>query len=131
MEEAPLIDEIWIITENGITLYNYRFIDEITEDLFGGFISAINAFASEIGMIDVRLIKGKKAQLVLTHDKQNKLTFVCKIQLDQEEMNAIQYLKELKKFSRIWKFGEQLCLLIKPANTALLWLQKLIFRKLP
>ncbi|WP_371802926.1 hypothetical protein [Candidatus Lokiarchaeum ossiferum] len=97
MNPVPLIDEIWILTENGLTLYNEQFLEEQSADLFGGFISAINAFASEIGMEEVQMIKGKNYKLTLAHYEDHRLTFVVRTPLDQKDTKIISYLGYLKK----------------------------------
>jgi hypothetical protein len=74
MKVSPLIDELWIITEHGLTLYNKKNREECDNDLFGGFISAINAFASEIGMRNVQSIQGENFKLTLAHYEDDKLT---------------------------------------------------------
>jgi len=96
VKSIPIIDEIWIITENGLTLYNQQFLDEGSADLFGGFVSAINAFASEIGMDEVRVIKGKHFKLTLAHYQDQRVSFVCRTPLDQAENKIFEYLDFLK-----------------------------------
>ncbi len=107
MKSIPIIDEIWIITENGLTLYNQQFLDEGSADLFGGFVSAINAFASEIGMEEVRVIKGKNFKLTLAHYQDHRVSFVCRTPLDQNEDHIYEYLSFLKgKF--VEYFGKEI-----------------------
>lgn len=96
MKSVPLIDEIWILTENGLTLYNEQFLEDHSADLFGGFISAINAFASEIGMEEVQMIKGKNFKLTLAHYDDHRLTFVVRTPLDQKDNKILSYLGYLK-----------------------------------
>ena len=55
MKNIPIIQEIWIIARNGLHIGSSKIsIDKkdlgIDGDMFSGFIAAINAFTSEIGL---------------------------------------------------------------------------------
>ena len=51
MASSVLIDELWIIKPDGTTILNERKDLTIDEQLFGGFLVAINSFLIEIGFI--------------------------------------------------------------------------------
>jgi len=45
---AKIVQDFWIISENGIVLYHRKFSDDIDEQLFGGLLTALQSFAEEL-----------------------------------------------------------------------------------
>ncbi len=45
---AKVLQDIWILTEGGITVYHRVFNDKLDDQLFGGLMSALNSFAEEL-----------------------------------------------------------------------------------
>ena len=74
-----IIEELWIINENGIPLHNQKIEDTIDSALFSGFLSAITNFAKEIGENSMDMIKlGDSVFIILKEKKKNSLLFVGK-----------------------------------------------------
>jgi hypothetical protein len=45
---AKLLQDIWILKKDGTTLFNRVYKEKMNAQLFGGFMSALNAFSSQI-----------------------------------------------------------------------------------
>jgi hypothetical protein len=43
-----VLQDIWILTENGIVLYHRKFDENMDDQLFGGLMAALNSFAEEL-----------------------------------------------------------------------------------
>ncbi len=45
---VTIMDELWIITQDGIVLFNHIYNQKVEAQLFGALLSAINTFAEEV-----------------------------------------------------------------------------------
>jgi len=104
MKKIPIIQEIWIIMRNGLPIFSQNISNgqkdlEINEDMFSGFVAAINAFTSEIGLENCRVIETKSSKLVFSHFHSLSLTFVGRskkdINIDNSEI--FDYLDSVKQ----------------------------------
>lgn len=66
-----VIDEIWIINANGITLFNLSKDERIDPQLFGGFISAIESFIISLGYKEINAMSLGESKITFYHGEQN------------------------------------------------------------
>jgi len=99
----PIIHQLWIIARNGLHIYSSRVKRvigkedlKINGDMFSGFIAAINAFTSEIGLNNCRVLETKTNKLVFSHYHTLDLTFVGKSTKDIENHEIFEYLESVK-----------------------------------
>ena len=45
---AKVIQDLWILQQSGVVVYNRVFDSKVNEQLFGGLMSALHAFATEL-----------------------------------------------------------------------------------
>lgn len=45
---VKILQDIWILLKNGVVLYQRTFNTDLDPQLFGGFMSALNSFASQL-----------------------------------------------------------------------------------
>jgi len=102
---AAKIDDLWILTETGVVLFDHRHID-IDPSLFGAMMSALNNFAnaiSEDGMMGFEL---NHLNSVIHIFKQKHLLFVasCSKKLKEKKIQkmlkaiATQFFEKYQKF---------------------------------
>jgi hypothetical protein len=119
---AKLLQDIWILTEHGITLFSRVFNPKLNEQLFGALMSALNAYAEKIveggissfELSDVRFTIVKKKELLFIANSNKKIKDSKVIQ----ELKSIsdkfleQYSEELKNWdgeiSRFSNFEEKI-----------------------
>jgi len=113
MKNIPIIQEIWIIARNGLLIGSSKISYDkndlgIDEDMFSGFIAAINAFTFEIGLDKCRVLETKSLKLAFSHYPDLDLTFVSKStrnkNIDNSEiLNYLEYIKSkiLQKYKKI------------------------------
>ena len=105
MKNIPIIQEIWIIARNGLHIFSQQISDNekilgIDGDMFSGFIAAINAFTSEIGLDKCRVIETKSYKLVFSHSHSLSLTFVGRSNKNIENIDnseIYEYLESVKQ----------------------------------
>ncbi|QEE15505.1 hypothetical protein DSAG12_01331 [Promethearchaeum syntrophicum] len=116
MKKIPRIQEIWIIAKNGLHIASSKIkIDkkeiEIDEDMFSGFIAAINVFTFEIGLNKCRVLETKSSKLCFSHYSDLDLTFVAKSTKNIDNSEILSYLEIIKskivqKYKKIIKNWE-------------------------
>jgi len=73
-----IIKELWIISENGIPLYNQKTADSIDSSLFSGFLSAIMSFAKAISDHTMDMFKLGDSTFFILKEMQKSLLFIGK-----------------------------------------------------
>ena len=102
--EMREIEEIWVINDFGITLFNYS-KDKVDPTLFGAFITAIQNFISELGDQKIDSITMGTSQLTLF--KANELVFVARSDKKVKRKNVEKHLKTVvKEFLEL--YGKQI-----------------------
>ena len=101
MKKIPIIQEIWIIMRNGLPIFSQNISNdqeglEINRDMFSGFVAAINAFTSEIGLNNCRVIETKSSKLVFSHFHSLNLTFVGRSNKNIDNSEIYDYLESIK-----------------------------------
>lgn len=97
---GKIIRDIWILTEDGLTIFNKVKDSNIDPQVFGGLMSALNIFSqslSEGGMSNFEL-----SNVRFTILKQNHLLFVANA---SNNVKGKKVFNELKKISK--KFNEK------------------------
>ncbi len=92
---VKVLRDIWILTENGLTIYNRVIDPRVNPQIFGALMSAINIFAeklSEGGISNFEL-----SNIRFTIVKKNHFIFVAN---SSNEVKAKKVLKELKNISK-------------------------------
>ena len=102
MKKIPIIQEIWIIMRNGLPIFSQNISNgqkdlEINEDMFSGFVAAINAFTSEIGLDNCRVIETKSSKLVFSHFQTLSLSFVGRSNKNIDNSEIYDYLDSVKQ----------------------------------
>ncbi len=87
-----VIDEIWIINANGITLFNLSKDDRIDPQLFGGFISAIESFIKSLGYKEINAMSLGESKIMFYHGDQS-LMFISRSGKKVKEKLIIKGLK--------------------------------------
>jgi len=91
-----VIDEIWIINANGITLFNLSKDDRIDPQLFGGFISAIESFIKSLGYKEINAMSLGESKIMFYHGEQN-LMFVSRSGKKVKDKLIIKGLKVVEQ----------------------------------
>ncbi|MHA1784497.1 MAG: hypothetical protein ACTSVY_15965 [Candidatus Helarchaeota archaeon] len=102
-----LINEIWLITRDGLTIFNQRVGTSVNEDVFGGFISAIDNFSKHIGELGCSHIEMDSSRLFINACDETNIFFVCRSRLDVNRKKVEQYIAEVKKCF-LEKYGNKL-----------------------
>jgi len=91
-----LIQELWIISGSGLTLYNQRIGESINKDLFGGFISAIDNFVQEMGG-DCKRIEMGDSLLLIEKCKDPSIIIVCRSGKKNKQKKIEKYMGKIKE----------------------------------
>lgn len=90
---AKLIQDIWILRDSGIVVFNRVFNPHLDAQLFGGLMTSLNFFAEELstGGLSNFELNNKRFSII----KKNKFLFIANSSKDkkakkvQQELNAI------------------------------------------
>jgi hypothetical protein len=88
-----ILDELWILTQDGIVLFNHVYNQKVETQLFGALLSAINTFAEEVSDGGLSNFELSDRQFILF--KKNKLLFIgssekkIKKEIISKQLNAI------------------------------------------
>ena len=74
MPMAKILQDFWIITKDGLVLFNRVFDPQIESQLFGALLSAINTFAEEVSEGGLSHFQLSNKQFVLL--KKNNILFI-------------------------------------------------------
>jgi len=101
MKKIPIVQEIWIIMRNGLPVFSQNIGNDqkksgIEVDMFSGFVAAINAFTSEIGLDKCRVIETKSSKIVFSHFHSLNLTFVGRSNKNIDNSEIYDYLDSVK-----------------------------------
>lgn len=87
---VKVLQDIWILTENGIVLFHRVFNEKVDEQLFGGLMAALNSFAEELvktGLSNFEL-QNKRYTII----KRNKLLFIANSSKNVKEKKVTEEL---------------------------------------
>jgi len=90
---AKLIQDLWILTEDGITLYHRAFDPKVNDQLFGSLMSALNSFAENLveGGLSSFEMSNKRFNLL----KKQSLFFVSNSAKKHKEKKIIPELEKV------------------------------------
>ncbi len=96
-----VINEIWIITSSGITLFNISKDEKIDPILFGGFFSAIQTFIKELGEKELKTLVLGDSKITIYQGKGGYL-YLSRSTKKIKDETIINYLKlvEMKFFEQ-------------------------------
>ncbi|TFF97622.1 MAG: hypothetical protein EU547_03815 [Promethearchaeota archaeon] len=103
---VKILDELWILTSEGMVLFNHVYKQKVPTQLFGALLSAINTFAEEVSDGGLSNFELSDRQFILY--KKNKILFIgsssrkLKKQIISEELDKISDLF-FKKYPHIIK----------------------------
>jgi len=87
---VKVLQDIWILTENGIVLFHRVFNEKVDEQLFGGLMAALNSFAEELvktGLSNFEL-QNKRYTII----KRNNLLFIANSSKNVKEKKVTEEL---------------------------------------
>jgi len=92
---VKVIQDVWIITENGINVFSRLHDESLNEQLFGALMSALNSFAEEIakGGLSNFQLSDKRFSII----KRNQFIFVASSNPKVKEKKAISELEIIIK----------------------------------
>ncbi|MHA1299186.1 MAG: hypothetical protein ACTSO9_07125 [Candidatus Helarchaeota archaeon] len=91
-----LVDELWIVTRDGITIYNQKTESSMNEHMFGGFIAAINKFVEAIGGDTCeKIIMGKSKLFIMSCDNSS-LFFISRSDQNVKDKKIQEYIDKIK-----------------------------------
>jgi hypothetical protein len=87
---VKVLQDIWILTEDGIVLFHRIFNEEVDEQLFGGLMAALNSFAEEL--IKTRLSNFQLQNKRYTIIKKFNMLFIANSSKNVKEKKVIEEL---------------------------------------
>jgi len=87
-----IVNEIWIITSSGVTLFNLSKDEKIDPLLFGGFFSAIQSFVKTLGESTLKTLIIGNAKITVYQGKGGYL-FVSRSAQKTKDDSIMEYLK--------------------------------------
>jgi len=94
---GKILRDLWILTEDGLTIFSRVIDPTIGPQVFGGLMSALNTFAESLaegGMSNFQL-----SSIRFTIEKKNHFLFVANA---SNEVKPKKVMSELKKVSKIF-----------------------------
>jgi len=101
-----IVNEIWIITPGGITLFNLSKDETIDPLIFGGFFSAIQSFVKTLGESTLKTLVIGNSKITVYQGKEGYL-FVSRSPQKIKDDSVMDYLKLVET-----KFFEQYGLIL-------------------
>lgn len=100
-----VIQDMWIIEENGMVLYSHVLDKKVDEVLFGGLMAALNMFAEQLSQEGIKSIELQNFRFHLL--KQDRLLFIANCEKKEKEKKL---QKELAKIADnfIQLYGQEL-----------------------
>ena len=102
---VKIIQDIWILKSEGVVLFKRVFNEKMDAQLFGGFMSALNALAGQLdksGLSNFEL--GDKKYAII---KNSDLVFIANFNKNSKPKKAEEELKEVvNKFFNTFQFDE-------------------------
>ena len=102
---GKIIQDLWILTDSGVTVYSRVYDTKVNDQLFGALMSAINQFAETIveGGISNFELKNKKFTII----QHNNFLFIANTPSKEKEKKIKQELERISdKFFEL--YGEKL-----------------------
>lgn len=90
---VKVLQDIWILTENGIVLFHRVFNEKVDDQLFGGLMAALNSFAEELvktGLSNFEL-QNKRYTII----KKNNILFIANSSKNVKEKKVAEELNTI------------------------------------
>lgn len=107
MSQQPLIEEIWVISNSGVTLFNQNTNYAIDRQLFGAFIYSINNFATNLTNNELKSMDIGENRINFCKCSETGILIVCKSSTKIRKELINQYLEKIRK-SIIMNLGKEL-----------------------
>ncbi len=114
-----ILNELWIISHYGLSVYHQALTDKISDNLFAGFISAIINFAQELGEDEIKKLEMAGTNLVVISSADKKWFFIGRAGKKVKEKKIFNYLDDVRhiffeQFGTILeKYSDDLNVIIK------------------
>ncbi|MHA1380867.1 MAG: hypothetical protein ACTSRG_21075 [Candidatus Helarchaeota archaeon] len=100
------IEEVWLIEESGICLYNQS-LGTVDETLFSGFLSSLQTFIETIGEERLKKIEMGNSKITIAHLEEYKIILALRSPKKTKDKYLEKKIEEIQmKF--ITKYGSQL-----------------------
>jgi len=93
---AKVIQDLWILQQSGVVVYNRVFDSKVNEQLFGGLMSALHAFATELSSGGLTNFELSSIRFIILKD--NEFLFVA---------NSAKKVKEKKVQEELRKVADR------------------------
>ena len=92
---SAILQDIWILTESGVSVYSRVYNPKVNEQLFGALMSAINQFAEQVaeGGISSFEISNKKFSII----RKDNFLFVANASVKQKDKRVKDELKRISE----------------------------------
>ena len=95
---VKVLDDIWIMRREGTVLFNYVAEEKLNEQIFGSFMSAIDAFANKIDKGGLTSFQVGTKKFIITKDQE--LYFIAKYDASINQKKAASELNHLSNMFR-------------------------------
>lgn len=101
--EEPIM--LLLLHETGVCLYSKKFTstEEVEDQLFAGFLAAIQAFSNEVFAQEIDRVKLKKYTLLIEAANQFQLCYVFKGATHTAQKTFSQFIQAVKNTPKIWE----------------------------
>ena len=92
---SAILQDIWILTESGVSVYSRVYNPKVNEQLFGALMSAINQFAEQVaeGGISSFELSNKKFSII----RKDNFLFVANASVKQKDKRVKEELKRISE----------------------------------
>jgi hypothetical protein len=103
---VKVIQDLWILTDGGIVLFNRVYDPKISAQLFGALMTALDSYAKSIGVGDGGLNSFEIINIRFTLVKNKNLLFIANSSKSIKDRKVVEELKKIseiffKKYSNI------------------------------
>lgn len=92
-----LLNELWIIWHAGLPIYHQSVSSQLDQNLFGGFISAINTFVKEFGEDQIKKMEMGGSKIIILSSEDKEWFFIGRSDIKENEKKLLKYLDDISK----------------------------------
>lgn len=107
MTAQPVLEELWIVEQTGLTLYNQAVETNVNSQLFGSFMAAVNQLASQLGQGKFDSVDFGDYKLTFTHCADTNVMIIARSDPKVKDARIRAYLGKIRE-DFIVKFCETL-----------------------
>jgi hypothetical protein len=109
MTEKPIVEEIWVVSNSGITLFNQNTDVAVDRQIFGAFLYSITQFASNLTNNDLKCLDMGDNRITFCRCTETGILIVCKSSNKIKKASIFEYMEKIRK-SIITNVGKELSL---------------------